>query len=163
MRRLFALLAALPVCLHAFAVPRRATATARRRSPSRARSLCRLRAGAAAPAAGSVVFRAAVGAVGQLVVTTAVGALTVKQGVVTPDQITALARVIYNLFLPCFLFCSVVKTVTTYGLEPTLLLMPVFAAAQIVVAHVASRLVASVAVDPRDEDGAKQLLLCQPP
>ena len=126
---------------------------------NRQRSLCRLRAGAAAPAAGSVVFRAAVGAVGQLVVTTAVGALTVKKGVVTPDQITALARVIYNLFLPCFLFCSVVKTVTTYGLEPTLLLMPVFAAAQIVVAHVASRLVASVAVDPTDEDGAKQLLL----
>jgi len=139
--------------------PRLAPPMQRRSVTNRQRSLCRLRAGAAAPAAGSVVFRAAVGAVGQLVVTTAVGALTVKQGVVTPDQITALARVIYNLFLPCFLFCSVVKTVTTYGLEPTLLLMPVFAAAQIVVAHVASRLVASVAVDPRDEDGAKQLLL----
>ena len=102
-------------------------------------------AGAATPDAAATVFQAAVGAVGQLVVTTTVGALTVKRGIVTPE-INALARVIYNLFLPCFLFCSVLTTVTTYGLQPSLALMPVAAAAQILVAYAASTAITRAAV-----------------
>ena len=71
----------------------------------------RLRRGtplAAAPVAGasSKVFAAATGAVSRLVVTTAVGAATVKANIVTPEQINGLAKVVYNFFLPCFLFTT---------------------------------------------------------
>ena len=72
---------------------------------------------AAAPVAGasSKVFAAATGAVSRLVVTTALGAATVKANIVTPEQINGLAKVVYNFFLPCFLFTTLIRTVATYG------------------------------------------------
>ena len=163
-RAVLLLLLLLCACAHALAsLPslRRSGAASRVDAASALgrRSLCRLRAGAATPDAAATVFQAAVGAVGQLVVTTTVGALTVKRGIVTPEQINAIARVIYNLFLPCFLFCSVLTTVTTYGLQPSLALMPVAAAAQILVAYAASTAITRAAVDASDEAGAKQLML----
>ena len=84
---------------------------------------------AAAPVAGasSKVLAAATGAVSRLVVTTAVGAATVKANIVTPEQINGLAKVVYNFFLPCFLFTTLIRTVATYGLSPELLLLMPFA------------------------------------
>ena len=109
---------------------------------------------AAAPVAGasSKVFAAATGAVSRLVVTTALGAATVKADIVTPDQINGLAKVVYNFFLPCFLFTTLIRTVATYGLSPELLLlMPFAAVAQIGIAFLVSRflLVPLVGVKPK--------------
>ena len=118
---------------------------------------------AAAPVAGasSKVFAAATGAVSRLVVTTALGAATVKANIVTPDQINGLAKVVYNFFLPCFLFTTLIRTVATYGLSPELLLlMPFAACAQIAIAFLVSRflLVPLVGVKPRSA-AARELTL----
>ena len=120
---------------------------------------------AAAPAvatgASSKVFAAATGAVSRLVVTTALGAATVKANIVTPEQINGLAKVVYNFFLPCFLFTTLIRTVATYGLSPELLLlMPFAACAQIAIAFLVSRflLVPLVGVKPRSA-AARELTL----
>ena len=118
---------------------------------------------AAAPVAGasSKVFAAATGAVSRLVVTTALGAATVKANIVTPDQINGLAKVVYNFFLPCFLFTTLIRTVATYGLSPELLLlMPFAAVAQIGIAFLVSRflLVPLVGVKPQSA-AARELTL----
>ena len=118
---------------------------------------------AAAPVAGasSKVFAAATGAVSRLVVTTALGAATVKANIVTPDQINGLAKVVYNFFLPCFLFTTLIRTVATYGLSPELLLlMPFAACAQIAIAFLVSRflLVPLVGVKPQSA-AARELTL----
>ena len=118
---------------------------------------------AAAPVAGasSKVFAAATGAVSRLVVTTALGAATVKANIVTPEQINGLAKVVYNFFLPCFLFTTLIRTVATYGLSPELLLlMPFAACAQIAIAFLVSRflLVPLVGVKPRSA-AARELTL----
>ena len=118
---------------------------------------------AAAPVAGasSKVFAAATGAVSRLVVTTALGAATVKADIVTPDQINGLAKVVYNFFLPCFLFTTLIRTVATYGLSPELLLlMPFAAVAQIGIAFLVSRflLVPLVGVKPQSA-AARELTL----
>ena len=118
---------------------------------------------AAAPVAGasSRVFAAATGAVSRLVVTTALGAATVKANIVTPEQINGLAKVVYNFFLPCFLFTTLIRTVATYGLSPELLLlMPFAAVAQIGIAFLVSRfvLVPLVGVTPRSA-AARELTL----
>ena len=106
-------------------------------------------------------FAAATGAVSRLVVTTALGAATVKANIVTPDQINGLAKVVYNFFLPCFLFTTLIRTVATYGLSPELLLlMPFAACAQIAIAFLVSRflLVPLVGVKPRSA-AARELTL----
>ena len=118
---------------------------------------------AAAPVAGasSKVFAAATGAVSRLVVTTALGAATVKANIVTPEQINGLAKVVYNFFLPCFLFTTLIRTVATYGLSPELLLlMPFAAVAQIGIAFLVSRfvLVPLVGVKPQSA-AARELAL----
>ena len=118
---------------------------------------------AAAPVAGasSKVFAAATGAVSRLVVTTALGAATVKANIVTPEQINGLAKVVYNFFLPCFLFTTLIRTVATYGLSPELLLlMPFAAVAQIGIAFLVSRfvLVPLVGVKPKSA-AARELTL----
>ena len=120
---------------------------------------------AAAPAvatgASSKVFAAATGAVSRLVVTTALGAATVKANIVTPEQINGLAKVVYNFFLPCFLFTTLIRTVATYGLSPELLLlMPFAAVAQIGIAFLVSRfaLVPLVGVKPQSA-AARELTL----
>jgi len=118
---------------------------------------------AAAPVAGasSKVFAAATGAVSRLVVTTALGAATVKANIVTPEQINGLAKVVYNFFLPCFLFTTLIRTVATYGLSPELLLlMPFAAVAQIGIAFLVSRflLVPLVGVKPQSA-AARELTL----
>ena len=118
---------------------------------------------AAAPVAGasSKVFAAATGAVSRLVVTTALGAATVKADIVTPEQINGLAKVVYNFFLPCFLFTTLIRTVATYGLSPELLLlMPFAAVAQIGIAFLVSRfvLVPLVGVKPQSA-AARELTL----
>ena len=118
---------------------------------------------AAAPVAGasSKVFAAATGAVSRLVVTTALGAATVKANIVTPEQINGLAKVVYNFFLPCFLFTTLIRTVATYGLSPELLLlMPFAACAQIAIAFLVSRflLVPLVGVKPQSA-AARELTL----
>ena len=107
------------------------------------------------------VFGASVGAVTQLCVTTALGAATVISGAIEPSSISALAKVVYNLFLPSFLFCSVIKTVTTYGISPQFLLMPLFAGLQIAVGLFASRFVILplLGVKPSSECG-RELMLC---
>jgi len=38
---------------------------------------------------------------------------------------------VYAVFTPAFLFVQVIRTVSTYGFSPTLLAMPVAAAAQV--------------------------------
>ena len=91
-----------------------------------------------APPSASVVA-AATGAVSRLVATTALGAAAVKTEVVTPEQISAIARVVYNFFLPCFLFCAIVETVTSHGVSAALVAMPAAAAAQVAVAFAVSR------------------------
>lgn len=108
----------------------------------RGRSGMALAAAPAATAASTKVFAAAIGAVSRLVVTTALGAATVKANIVTPEQINGLAKVVYNFFLPCFLFTAIVRTVANYGLSPELLLlMPAAACAQIGIAFLVSRFV----------------------
>ena len=143
-------------------VPRRAVPDATR-SEGRHRSLRRLRAGAIPAASASAdVFSAAAGAVTQLVATTTLGAATVRVGIVSPDQIRALAKVIYSLFLPCYLFCSVIRTVSTYGVSPSLAAMPVAAAAQVFVSYAVSRavLLPGLGVSSRGSDEAKEICLC---
>lgn len=120
-----------------------------------------LAAAPAATAASTKVFAAAIGAVSRLVVTTALGAATVKANIVTPEQINGLAKVVYNFFLPCFLFTAIVRTVANYGLSPELLLlMPAAACAQIGIAFLVSRfvLVPLVGVPPRSA-AARELTL----
>ena len=118
----------------------------------RRRSTVLAAAPAVATGASSKVFAAATGAVSRLVVTTALGAATVKANIVTPEQINGLAKVVYNFFLPCFLFTTLIRTVATYGLSPELLLlMPFAACAQIAIAFLVSRflLVPLVGVKPK--------------
>lgn len=108
------------------------------------------------------VFAAAIGAVSRLVVTTTVGAATVKAGIVTPPQISALAKMVYNLFLPCFLFCSVIRTVAAYGATPALLAMPFAAGCQVAVAFALSRfaLLKLVGIKDTHSDAAREVSLC---
>jgi len=89
--------------------------------------------------ASSKVFGAAAGAVTSLVVTTAIGAQTVRSGVISPESISALARIVYGCFLPAFMATSVIHTVTAYGVQPELLAMPFVAAAQILLARAVTR------------------------
>eukprot|EP00629_Pelagomonadales_sp_RCC1024_P011749 CAMPEP_0119269696 /NCGR_PEP_ID=MMETSP1329-20130426/6999_1 /TAXON_ID=114041 /ORGANISM="Genus nov. species nov., Strain RCC1024" /LENGTH=393 /DNA_ID=CAMNT_0007269697 /DNA_START=127 /DNA_END=1305 /DNA_ORIENTATION=- len=131
--------------------------TAALQMPRRARPAAAVRGGAlaAVPSASSKVLAVAAGAVSRLVVTTGVGAATVKGGLITPDQINALAKVVYNFFLPCFLFCAVVRTVASYGLSPELLLlMPAAAVAQIGIAFFVSRYVIVPLVGAAPRSGA---------
>ena len=123
-----------------------------------------LAAAPAATAASTKVFAAAIGAVSRLVVTTALGAATVKANIVTPEQINGLAKVVYNFFLPCFLFTAIVRTVANYGLSPELLLlMPAAACAQIGIAFLVSRfvLVPLVGVPPRSAAASRGARLVQ--
>ena len=71
------------------------------------------------------------GAVLQLGTNTAVGACAVLSGLVEPDTIKALAKVIYSVLTPSFLFVSVIKTVSTYGFSPVLAMMPIAAVTQV--------------------------------
>ena len=107
------------------------------------------------------VFGASVGAVKQLFITTALGAATVLSGAIEPASISALSKIVYNLFLPSFLFCSVIKTVTTYGVSPQLLLMPLFATLQISVGLLVSRFVVLplLRINPKSDRG-RELTLC---
>jgi len=110
--------------------------------------------------ASSGVFSTGVGAVSQLIVTTAVGASTVYAGLIEPASISALSRVLFNLFLPCYLFCNVIKTVTAYGVSSSLLAMPVAAALQIAFALTLSKrvMLPLLGVDPKSDAG-KELTL----
>ena len=153
-------LALLAPLANALLAPRRTNALTNAARVARSRRGTAL---AAAPVAGasSKVFAAATGAVSRLVVTTALGAATVKANIVTPDQINGLAKVVYNFFLPCFLFTTLIRTVATYGLSPELLLlMPFAACAQIAIAFLVSRflLVPLVGVKPRSA-AARELTL----
>ena len=107
------------------------------------------------------VFGASVGAVKQLFITIALGAATVLSGAIEPASISALSKIVYNLFLPSFLFCSVIKTVTTYGVSPQLLLMPLFATLQISVGLLVSRFVVLplLRINPKSDRG-RELTLC---
>ena len=89
--------------------------------------------------ASSKVFGAAAGAVTSLVVTTAIGAQTVRSGVISPESISALGKIVYGCFLPAFMATSVIHTVTAYGVQPELLAMPFAAAAQIFLARAVTR------------------------
>jgi predicted permease len=78
-----------------------------------------------------------------------------------PTSIAALSKILFNLFLPCFMFCSVIKTVTTYGMSPSRLAMPFAAALQITLALAISRKVTLplLGIDP-SSDAGKELSLC---
>ena len=101
------------------------------------------------------VFGMSIGAVQQLCVTTAVGAATVLSGAIEPSSINALAKVVYNLFLPSFLFCSVIKTVTAYGLSPQFAVMPLVAASQIAIGLLTTRFLICplLGIDPNSDRG----------
>ncbi|KAJ1457430.1 hypothetical protein M885DRAFT_562775 [Pelagophyceae sp. CCMP2097] len=95
---------------------------------------------AAELSASKPVFAAGAGAVAQFVATTGVGAAAVSSGLVSASAVKALAAVVYALFLPCMLFCSVLR-VAAVGVTPALLLMPVAAWVQVAFAYALARLV----------------------
>jgi predicted permease len=113
-------------------------------------------------ASSSKVLGAAVGAVTSLVVTTAIGAQTVRSGLISPASISALARIVYGVFLPAFLGTSVIHTVTNYGVQPELLVMPLAAAAQIFLARAVARrcLLPFIGVNAETEAGRELLFCC---
>jgi len=134
------------------------------------------------------IFGAAIGAVTQLVVTTLVGASTVASGLITKQQISALSGesirhwsnsctptptptsianatsrsgVVYNVFLPCFLFTSVIKTVTVYGVSPSLLAMPLAAFIQIGLGMLlATKVVLPLTRLDKQSENGRELNLC---
>ena len=135
------------------------------------------------------IFGAAIGAVTQLVVTTLVGASTVASGLITKQQVSALSGesirpwsnsctptpvtptsianatsrsgVVYNVFLPCFLFTSVIKTVTVYGVSPSLLAMPLAAFIQIGLGMLlATKVVLPLTRLDKQSENGRELNLC---
>ncbi len=140
----------------AFTSPRAPRAALPRRSRPAARAIPAAVLPAATPA-----IKVTVGAVAQLAVNTALGASAVLTGLVDQATIKALARVVYAVFTPAFLFVAVIRTVSTYGFSRALLAMPFAAVAQIFVALALARGVTlpALGVDARSEEGRELALL----
>lgn len=81
------------------------------------------------------------GAMVELTVSVALGYLTVATGLLSPVAVNQLAKVVYNFLLPAFLFSSVVRTVTSYGLSRGMLAIPLLASLQICAGLLMSRVV----------------------
>lgn len=68
---------------------------------------------------------------------------------------------VYNVFLPCFLFTSVIKTVTAYGVSPSLLAMPLAAFIQIGLGMVlATNVVLPLTRLDKQSENGRELNLC---
>ena len=152
-----------PSALHAASVPHRpptisslapplpsSSATALSLSPASALSLGGIDAR---------VALASLGATAKLLSTLGLGALAAKSNKVPNlldgDACSCLSRLIYNVFQPAFLFCSVAATIASSGNNGlpirTLLLMPLAAAIQIVVGSAFSSVASGAAGLEGDE------------
>ena len=77
------------------------------------------------------VFATSAGAVAELAVSAGLGYAAVRSGLLERSGVTQLARIVYNFFLPIFLFASVTRTVQTYGVSRGMLALPLVSAIQI--------------------------------
>jgi len=99
---------------------------------------------------------AAVGATAKLLFTLGLGAAAAKRpNLLDRDAVSALSRLIYKVFQPAFLFCSVAATIANGGEKgmpmKALLLMPFAAAIQIIIGSIFSSLATTVSRIEGDE------------
>ncbi|GMH91758.1 hypothetical protein TrVE_jg2860 [Triparma verrucosa] len=100
-------------------------------------------------------------AVGQLFVNTSVGSTAVLSGLINSVDIKALARIVYAVLTPSFLFSSTLHTLSKYGFSPDLLCMPFCAALQVLLALMLTRKVVLplLGIDRNSDEGRELALL----
>jgi predicted permease len=86
------------------------------------------------------VLATSAAAVAELAVSAGIGFAVVQSELLDQSAISSLAKVVYNLLLPVFLFTSVLRTVTTYGLSAGMLALPLVGIAQILIGLAVSSL-----------------------
>ncbi|PXF48397.1 Protein PIN-LIKES 5 [Gracilariopsis chorda] len=86
---------------------------------------------------------AAVSAIAKLLTTLAIGVVAARRGVLQSSTISALSKLVYNLFLPSLLFSNVLRTLSA-PFSNQLLLLPLVAFLQVLSAFLISALLAAL-------------------
>lgn len=110
-------------------------------------------AGAAAGAASK--------AVAELSVAGALGFGAVRSGILDGEAISGLARCVFKMFLPAFLFVSICETAKAYGVSASKAIIPLFGAIQVGIGILTMRkaVLPALGISPDSEDG-RQLQVC---
>lgn len=86
--------------------------------------------GLAASVTSSGAFSAATRSMLELGVSSCIGAGCVQLGFLDPPTISALAKTTFSILLPMFLGSSIIKTISTYGLDKSSILVPLLGVIQ---------------------------------
>jgi predicted permease len=110
----------------------------------------------------SVAFSAAGQAMAELGVAGCIGMACVEQSYLTPSMVSALSKTTFSILLPMFLGTSIIKTVHTYGLTWSSLVVPLLAIGQSFFLYGMTRhlLLPMFGIDFDTEDGRSTAVCC---
>lgn len=105
------------------------------------------------------VLRSSVGALSELLVTCAIGVFAAKKGALSPEKVSCLSQIVYDILLPSLLVTSVAETIS---LNPTrqLIPIPIFAVLNIVAGLVISKPLVSKLGLRNESSGGREMRLC---